>query len=273
MCWTKVPNGQYIVSGKYCTDPQQGSMPSCGCIAGISAMCWVNPNSIPSIYRGIKPDGLRYYQFKFYPTPGNTANYGSVDTSEKVCLNVGTSSSNSNELWPALYEKAYAYWVSQNKPGGKIITVDTFDMAGLNIWANSKAIIEYLTGRIYQEAVPANIADPWNFINQHSANPMTAWTYPQANAPAGVTYDINKIRENHAYTVLGAHPNNTDYILLRNPYGPLQGDPVLSSPDVLTTGTVTFALRPTIYLSTTTDGIFALKKSIFQSHFMKLAYQ
>jgi len=97
---------------------------------------------------------------------------------------------------------------------------------------------------------------------------LIAWTHH--DAPITGTFDTNNIIQDHAYSVLGVHPG-ADYVILRNPYGPSKGDPI-DPAIVLTAGSVTLAGKQIIYLSTTSDGIFALKFATFQTHFDKLAY-
>jgi hypothetical protein len=257
-----------MISGKTFKDPIQGTtLPNCGFIAGIASRAWVNPFLIPSVYLGMT-NNLRFYQFRFY-NPASAA-YGTVNASEKVDTG-GAFSSDANELWPSLYEKAYAGWVLAGEPVNKTIVVDEVNLAGIS-WANSELIMKRITGKNYATDTVAEYANNIRtLINNRNPlqNSLIAWTYH--DAPLAGVYDENNIMKDHAYSVLGVHPSN-DYVLLRNPYGPSRGDPIDNS-IVLTTGTVTLPEKMPIYLSNTSDGIFALSFTTFQTHFDKLAYQ
>jgi hypothetical protein len=268
MVYTTYPYKQYMVNGKMYKDPIQGtSLPNCGFIAGIASRAWVNPALIPNVYVGMI-NGLRYYQFKFYNT--TAAAWGTVNASEMVDT-VGAYSSDPLELWPTLYEKAYAGWVLAGEPVNQTIVVDVPILWNIS-WANSELIMKRITGNNYAtDSLATYTANQIRaLINNRNPlnNALIAWTYH--DAPLSGSYDNNNIIKDHAYSVLGVHPG-ADYVILRNPYGPSKGDPI-DPAIVLTAGSVTLAGKQIIYLSTTSDGIFALKFATFQTHFDKLAY-
>ena len=175
------------------------------------------------------------------------------------------------ELWPTLYEKAYAGWVLAGEPVNQTIVVNEPNLSGIS-WANSELIMKRITGYNYAtDSLATYTANQIRaLINGRNPlnNALIAWTYH--GAPLAGAYDSNNILQDHAYSVLGVHPTE-DYVILRNPYGPSKGDPI-DPAIVKTTGSVTLPGKQIIYLSTTSDGIFALRFATFQTHFDKLAY-
>jgi hypothetical protein len=108
------PGAFFDVTGCDVTDPIQGALADCYFISALSSIAWARPYVIAErMFRDI--DMIEFFQAgksvkinisQLLPlsTPGN--------------LYIYCRSSNTGEIWPALYEKAYAKWRT-NDPGDK----------------------------------------------------------------------------------------------------------------------------------------------------------
>jgi hypothetical protein len=258
----------YSVDGKMYKDPIQGTINNCAFIAGIASIAWAQPNLIPEISEIV--NNVKYWKFKFYPNVG--AAYGTIRATENI-LPGGASSSDAGEFWPALYEKAYAGWYLAGRPGaGTTTNIDLPNLANAS-WSNAELIMQYLTGKDYTDTNVSTIGvnNIRNWINQRlpQSKPMIMRTYQ--NAPAGVVYADNIIRRDHAYSVLCVHPTQVNYVLLRNPYGPVSGDPADNN-ITYRQGNVALPGKPVIDLTNTGDGVFALNIATINTHFEKITW-
>ena len=129
------------------------------------------------------------------------------------------------EIWPAVYEKAFAKWKTNDatdEPNYGPIA------GGWPVQATTE--LTNLTG-VTKTCSALSEDDIWtavrsNCLSYRTFNPMTAWTFCQTPSP--VEYSGTGIVGYHAYTILGwAYVNNTKYIVLRNPWG--HNSPVINS--------------------------------------------
>jgi hypothetical protein len=124
-------------------------------------------------------------------------------------------------VWPAIYEKAYAKWRT-NDPGDQ---PDYDPIAG----GDPVGACATLTGLspFYYWTEGMSVDDIWsraseNCVRKKTVSPMTAWTYPSGDAsPDHVDYDTATLAANHAYSILGCEltTSGEKYIVLRNPWG------------------------------------------------------
>ncbi len=128
----------------------------------------------------------------------------------------------SSEIWPAVYEKAWVKWVTQDtsdqpdyaKIGGGDPIADLVTLTGLS--PNYAA-----TGGVAPQAI-------WNNVRSHcdgswTFDPMAAWTYTSAAAaPTPINYSTANLVAWHVYAILGWLYDSKcqeEYIVLRNPWG------------------------------------------------------
>jgi hypothetical protein len=200
-----------------------------------------------------------------------------IDVSEKVPLQIpGNSfiyarSSEAGEIWPAVYEKAFAKWRT-NDAGD---TPNYAPIAG----GDPVAALSQLTGFAanYRGTGNQTAHAIWqsiraNSISYKTFNPMVAWTFGTAPSPK-VNYNNAHLVANHAYSILGwAYMNNQEFIVLRNPWGTYEG-----TLDVLPPGFAWTAWDQPSYGSgkgwwrpismVTNDGIFGLQAATFKAYF------
>jgi hypothetical protein len=261
------PGAFFDVTGCDVTDPIQGALGDCYFIAALSSIAWARPYVIAErMFRDI--DMIEFFQAgksvkinisQLLPlsTPGN--------------LYIYCRSGNTGEIWPALYEKAYAKWRT-NDPGDK---PNYAPIAG----GDPVGALAQLTGFVpyYQGTSGISGHDCWtkvraNSISSKTFNPMVAWTYGTSPSP-DVNYDNAHLAANHAYSLLGwEFYNNQEYIILRNPWGTyeatldvLPGAFDWVSWDQPYYGGASGHWRP-IHMATS-DGVFGLRSDIFQKYF------
>lgn len=260
------PGSFFDVTGCDVTDPIQGALGDCYLIAALSSIAWARPYVIAErMFRDV--DMIEFFQagksIKIQITqllPLSTPGY----------LYIYCRSSNTGEIWPALYEKAYAKWRT-NDPGDK---PNYAPIAG----GDPVAALSQLTGYTPYYVGNSGISghDCWqkvraNSISAKTFNPMVAWTY--CKPPSGVNYDNAHLAACHAYSILGwEYFDNQEYIILRNPWGSyeatmnvLPGQFNWVSWDQPYYGGAGGHWRP-IHMATT-DGIFGLRSDTFQQYF------
>lgn len=267
-----VDPGDFFEEGTEMTDPVQGALGDCYFIAALSSVAWARPYIIAQRNR---PVGTGQQQFMDMIEFFKGSKSEKVDVSELLPLQppanifIYARSSETGEIWPAVYEKAYAKW----RTGATGDTPDYAPLAG----GDPVAAMSQLTGltAYYQGNSALSAHDIWqkiraNSISYKTFNPMVAWTYGSAPSP-DVNYGNAHLVANHAYSILGwAYANNQEYVILRNPWGSYEA--TLNAPNITWVawdqpyyGAGRGWWRP-INLATS-DGIFGLRSDTFKSYF------
>lgn len=251
-------------------DPVQGAVANCYYIAALSAIAWATPFRIAHLTRAT---GANQPQFNdlinFYTPDSGGALDKAIQVSEAVPLTASGDfiycrSSEVNETWPAIYEKAFA----------KLKTGTASDMPDITqtgwgdcVWATAQ-----LNGgtRRYWNTASCSADDLWNLLRSNclsyrTFNPMTAWTYSSGDAsPDHVDYNSAHVVGSHCYTVLGwAYRDCRRWIVLRNPWGNTEAiasvlDATISMYDVSWWRPITLKNN---------DGVFAMEISAFKKYF------
>jgi len=247
-------------------DPIQGAVANCYLIAAMSAVAWADPYDIVHRNRATgvgetdRVNGIQFYT----KGGGHDAPTSMVEVTDKTIVNTISSSpiycrsNDAGEIWPALYEKAFAKWITGN-------TTDFPDITQTAYGDPAKATAQ-ITGKTpYYYYTNAHTADElYQFVRSNSLsyktiNPMTAWTY------ATGAYAGTNIVANHAYTVLGwAYNNSKEYIVLRNPWGVTEPSGLNTYQGLLSFFDNSF-WRPINTIGN--DGIFALEASAFKTYY------
>jgi hypothetical protein len=277
--WTP-PNATWNDPGRFFNeaseffDPVQGAVANCYYIAALSAVAWAIPYQIKHLTRAI---GASQQQFTnmvhFYKPDSSGVVDKEIEATDTVPLNAATNnfiyarSSEASEIWPAVYEKAYAKLVTGHTGDHPDITATAW---GDCVWATAQ-----LTGgkRYYYDSSSRSPDALWDLVRANSLSrrtfhPMTAWTYSTGQASEKkIVYADANIVASHCYTILGwDYHNNTKYIILRNPWGNTEA----------TTGT----LNTTVFLYDVSwwrpinlavvDGTFAIEAATFKTYFAGL---
>jgi hypothetical protein len=255
------------------SDPVQGVLRDCHFIAALSSHAWM---SIVRPHLSGNDGVCDLYSFPLYSQPRSLPQ--PVEVSERVWLNNGqywgARSSDPQEYWPAVYEKAYAaFRLGQN--------TDTPSMAVLDVTGNPVTSLVHLTGKSPVVVTTAGLSAETVFarIQQKSpgnktAVPMVAWTYEsESAAPAPVNYENDALVANHSYSILGIFnpPGGGHYVVLRNSFGIGAGEP----DEGVAHGEWTHApdssggTRLNLDIA---DGIFALDMNLFHDYFEAFGY-
>jgi hypothetical protein len=207
-------------------DPIQGGVANCYYIAALSAVAWAMPYRIRHLTRATgqgQDQFVNLIQF-FKPDSGGQLDK-EIEVTDAVPLSAGggflyARSSEAGEIWPAVYEKAYA----KLKTG---IAGDHPDILA-TAWGDCVWATAQLTGgrREYYDNAAESADRLWDLVRANSRggrtfNPMTAWTYGSGDdAPKKVVYADANVVGSHCYTVLGwDYRDGRKYIVLRNPWG------------------------------------------------------
>ena len=250
------------------SDPIQGAVGDCFFIAPLASVAWTRPGLIAQRTRATGPMNGQFVDAISFFANGAAQQ---VEVSERLLMKdnapVCASSREQGEIWPGVYEKAYARWVAKG-------TTDTPDIA--KIFENGGSTIGALTqltgsSPFWFGNATLSAGSIFQQISSRCANgktkvPMVAWTYPTSDAAPDPTinYASAHIVAWHAYSIFGVHTaNNQQYIILRNPWGCYE-------PTLNVDGGAWLAFDGSFWRSTslpTNDGIFALRADTFQRYF------
>jgi calpain family cysteine protease len=192
-------------------DPVQGAIGDGYLFAALAAVAWARPYVIAQRDRGIEfHDGATTVRVEVSDqlplgTPGNYYLYG--------------RSSDPYEIWPAVYEKAYAKW----RTGHDGDTPDIRQIAG----GDPVLALSQLTGldRTYFACADMTAHDVWLLVRRNSLryatyNPMVAYTYASGDEDEGRVYSDATLVAGHAYAILGwRQTDGEEYLSLLNPWG------------------------------------------------------
>ena len=266
-----VDPGDFFEEGTEMTDPVQGALGDCYFIAALASVAWARPYVIAQrtratgttqqqfvdlieFYEGTKATKVEVRELLPLVSPSNTFIYA--------------RSSEAGEIWPAVYEKAYAKWRTHD-------TGDTPNYAPL-AGGDPVGAMAQLTGLTprYQGNSALSAHDIWQKVRAHcisykTFDPMVAWTYGTAPSPE-INYNTAHLAANHAYSILGwQYANNQEYIVLRNPWGTYEAT-------LNVTGGTWIAWDQPYYSGpgfwrpipmSTNDGVFALRADTFKAYF------
>ncbi|PVH72602.1 cysteine proteinase [Cadophora sp. DSE1049] len=251
-------------------DPVQGAVGNSWLIAAIFAVYWADPYAIVHGNRAsFTSDTKRVLAIKLHSKGGsNDAPTETVKVNYDIAVNNSSNlvaycrSSDTGEMWPSLYEKAFAKWITRTSSDHPDITqTGSGDPVKAMAQINDKTPHYYFTSSRSANDLQGLVRA--NCMNFRTINPMTAWT----QASDGM-YKGSNIVANHAYTVLGwASQGGKPYIILRNPWGVTEPAGLTTYPGLLDSFDTSF-WRPTDMLDT--GGVFALEASAFKNYFAGL---
>ncbi len=251
-------------------DPIQGAIGNCYFIAAVSAIAWADPFRIMHRTRATgTSDTARVNAIQFY-SKGGGKNAASklVEVTDKTIVRSSNNSaiycrsSDANEIYPALYEKAFAKWITETDSDKPDITKTAFgDPVKATAQLNNKKAYHYNTGSRTGNQLYSIVRS--NSAGGKTIHPMTAWTYGSSK-----DYTGTNVVGNHAYTVLGwAYKNGKKYIILRNPWGVTEPSGLNSYQGLLNIYDKSF-WRPINTIGN--DGVFALEANSFKTLFAGL---
>jgi hypothetical protein len=273
--WTP-PTGTWSDGGRFFNeaaeffDPVQGAVANCYYIAALSAVAWASPFRIAHLTRATNTAQDQFTNLvRFYRPDSGGQLDREIEVTDAVPLNssgafIYCRSSETGEIWPAIYEKAFAKLVTGTSTDHPDITATA--------WGDCVHATARLNGghRYYYATTSLSGDQLWDIVRANSLskrtfNPMTAWTYPsQDAAPKKVVYADGNIVASHCYTILGwDYRDGQKYLILRNPWGNTE-----ATVGVLTGTTFLHDIswwRPITLAAV--DGTFGMEAAAFQRHF------
>ncbi|KAL2022971.1 hypothetical protein VTK56DRAFT_4186 [Thermocarpiscus australiensis] len=214
--------------------------------------CELPTNNSSSLLMYCRPSSMNYYY-----QPGSYCAAGG--------MHHRSSFGGGGDLWPALYEKAFAKWITkadreQQHP----------DLTQTSHGDPVKAMAQ-LTGREPQYFFTATRRgdDLLGLVRAHCVNlrtiyPAVAWTRPSGDKFRGCT-----LVGNMAYSVLGwaAPHERKQYIVLRHPWGVSEPRGMTSYPGLVSE--VTHEFWPPVEM-VDRRGVFAIERAAFKEYFAGL---
>jgi hypothetical protein len=312
--WGQNPYGSDYSDAGYGSfdDPVQGALSDCFFVAALSSIAYAT-NTKTKFFQDNSGSSFDIYFWDNFSIDAATGVNRPI-TSSKVTVtnNHFPLQSNGNlvfgrsntpaEIWPAIYEKAFAEWKSggtTNEPDYSKLCQGNPITALANITGYKFATGGTATPTVYDTktyatspaaiydkiAVACNIALPAYPNDRTTKWPVVAYTYDSTT----LGLSNATIVRNHSYSVLGVQKSGTNrYIVLRNPWGQVppavyvdpkmldanrcvldaSGAPAICygdpnlGTDVLSANTWMGAS-----LSNVNDGIFGLHTTAFQKYF------
>jgi hypothetical protein len=204
----KRKTGQLFIDDPRPEDVQQGSIGDCYFDAALAAVAKVDPQAIKN---AITDNGDGTYTVRFFQD-GQPV-FVQVDNELYYDKNSGTEkygkSTNPNEMWVSIMEKAYA------KLKGGYENIGNGGSPG--------AVMTAITGKdSWYTSSNTDSNQLWGLIDWAVKNnrPITAETPSAAEGKEGKKYDENGIASWHCYTIVGTQEdaNGQKYVVLRNPW-------------------------------------------------------
>ncbi|PNP54806.1 hypothetical protein FNYG_15592 [Fusarium nygamai] len=252
---------------RYFDDPTQGCASNSWLIAALFSVFWSDPVIINRATRvHYEKDEKKRLAIKFHDKGGD--NNGKTETMEvnyEIPINNSNNgllycrSSDGADIWPSLYEKAFAKWITGSSSEQPDITQTHYgDPVKAMAQINGQDPHYYRT-----ENYPANDMLGLvrsNYVNFKTINPMTAWTYATSNIYRG-----SNVIANHAYSILSyTILSDKQYLILRNPWGVTEPIGLNSYPGLLK------RLDPNLWHPASLldhGGLFAMETEAFKHYF------
>lgn len=201
MSWTDA--GRFYNEAAEFFDPIQGAVGDCYLIAALSSVAWARPFAIADAARATRDDNQAFtHRITFF----NNGQPQNIEVTDKILIKDNGStpfcrSSETDEIWPGIYEKAYARM--------RLSEATDFPAIPDIAFGDTVGAAAQLTGLAptYMWHSDFTAAEVLAAVESHSSNgrttsPMVAWTY-NSGTEADVAYNDANIVANHAYSVLG----------------------------------------------------------------------
>jgi calpain family cysteine protease len=156
--------GDFFEEGTEGGDPVQGALADCYHIAALGAVAWARPYQI--VHRNRRTGGGQE-EFVDEVTYTDTNNGQEIkqEVTERVPVTQGSHnfryarSSETGEIWPTVYEKAYAKWKSGN-------TTDQPDYTAIEYGDCVQATAELIGGQQHYESTGSNSANDLGVVKK-----------------------------------------------------------------------------------------------------------
>lgn len=224
---TRFQIGQGREMSRSFDDPIQGAASNSWFVAALFSVFWSDPSAInrsTQIHHHEERQN-RKFSVRFHDKGGRQNNKTeTINVNYQLPVNnsdnepIYCRSSGGTDIWPGLYEKAFAKWTIGDK---SVNRSEQPDLTQLHAGDPIKAMAQINNREpFYFECEKHSAQDLLGLVRAHSLNyktinPMTAFTYATGNHFNGAN-----VVANHAYSVLGyCILGHHQYIVLRNPWG------------------------------------------------------
>ncbi|KAJ3455695.1 hypothetical protein MRS44_017177 [Fusarium solani] len=201
-------------------DPTQGYAGNSWLIAALFSVFWSDPVAINRATRvHYDKNKKKRLAIKFHDKGGdNNGKTETVEVNYEIPINNSNNrplycrSSDGADIWPSLYEKAFAKWITGSSSEQPDITqTHCGDPVKAMAQINGREPHYYRTENHSANDILGLVRS--NCVNFKTINPMTAWTYATGNMYRG-----SNVVANHAYSILGyTILSDKQYLVLRNP--------------------------------------------------------
>lgn len=264
--------GREACSMKRFDDPIQGAIGNSWLIAALFSVFWADPSAInrrtqsPGKHERDQDEKKHTFAIKFHDKGGNNnAPTATVEVNYEIPVNnsdnepIYSRASDGCEIWPMLYEKAFAKWVTGSSSDRPDMTqIFNGDPIKAMAQINGKDPKYFFTDHHSTQDLVGLVRSC--SVNFRTINPMCAYTHATGNMYRG-----SNLVANHAYSVLGwAAFGQHQYIILRNPWGVTEPVSLTSYPGLLTQVDPEF-WPPASLLDR--GGVLALEASAFKEYF------
>lgn len=263
-------DGRFFNEAAEFFDPIQGAVANCYLIAAMASVAWARPTMVRHLTRATGQNQEQFTNMIRFWDIDQGYQTRDLEVTDAIIVSSGSGapvycrSSEPGEIWPGVYEKAFAKWKTNVAHDHPDITATA--------WGDCVRASAELTGlqRHYYATASLTGDQLWDIVRANSLsyrtfNPMTAATYGSGeSSPDKVVYSEANLVAAHCYSVLGwAYRDGRKYIVLRNPWGNTEATYGELA------GTAWFHdvswWRP-IALGDP-DGVFALRVDVFKSYF------
>ncbi|CAN8099908.1 unnamed protein product [Discula destructiva] len=214
----------------YFDDPEQGACPNSWFVAALFSVFWADPACINRATRVHPPNdrsnenerrNQHRLRVRFHDKGGDNNNSSQmVEVNYEIPITNSSSepvycrASDRTDIWPSLYEKAFAKWISGSNSDRPDITVlHSGDPIKCMAQINGRDPMYYRVENHDHNDLLSVVRN--NCVNNRTINPMCAWTHATGNQFRG-----SNLVANHAYSICGyAIVGDRQYIVLRNPFG------------------------------------------------------
>ncbi|KAK4117399.1 cysteine proteinase [Canariomyces notabilis] len=292
------PNSTWTDIGESCyrqhtttmfSNPVQGATSNSWLIAAMMAVAWSDPSAICHHHhdRGGKRESRCSLSVRFHSKGGdNDAPTSTVTVNCEVPTNNSSSLpvycrpssmmmmtrgwAAGGEIWPCLYEKAFAKWIIQGKGGSDSESGPESEHPDLTqtCYGDPVKCAAQLTGKEPQYFFTSHrrAQDLLGLVRTHCFNLRTIYPFVAFTHPTGDKFRGCTLVANMAYTVLGwaAPQERKQYIILRHPWGVTEPEGMTGYPGLVSCVDVKF--WPPVEL-VDGRGVFAIETSAFKEYF------
>ena len=272
---------KFTADGTSYLDPVQGATSDCYLIAAMIALAWTFPNPWNDAVAACQVGTAAGDRFRFAFHGRGSTRFPSFKALPDIPVGGNNlpryaHSSDAQEAWPAILEKAYAMQVSKCAPNDP--TPADYQSIGdrrrepqaacrMLVGGSSGKKANEVLGGVAPSHTVRTRCDTARLV---TTKPTMAWTLETTALMGHLGWSRTGLIANHAYAVLGImQKGDTDYVVLRNPHGKSPPRPEGYASGVWKPGAGDHG-APEVTLDE--QGVFAIKTAWFDKCFDTVAW-